>query len=134
KRLEKAVREHASNGSWQQAIEALADSAEELDGARVLAATVEAADAKELLDIADRLKGRLDPAAILLGGSAGGRVFLVASVAPELVERGVKAGQVVKTAAAIVGGGGGGRDTMAQAGGRDPEQLDAAIVAGRAQI
>ncbi len=50
-------------------------------------------------------------------------MHLVASVAPELVERGVKAGAIVKAAAAVVGGGGGGRDTIAQAGGRDPERL-----------
>ena len=50
-----------------------------------------------------------------------GRVHLVVNVAPAVVERGVKAGEVVRAAAAVVGGGGGGRDTMAQAGGRDPE-------------
>ncbi|HMD52708.1 MAG TPA: DHHA1 domain-containing protein, partial [Solirubrobacteraceae bacterium] len=56
------------------------------------------------------------------------------SVAPELVERGLKAGALVKTAAEVVGGGGGGRDTMAQAGGRDPEKLGAAIDAARGAI
>jgi alanyl-tRNA synthetase len=61
-------------------------------------------------------------------------VHLVASVAPALVERGVRAGAVVKAAAEAVGGGGGGRDTMAQAGGRDPEKLPDAIAAGRAVI
>ena len=84
---------------------------------------VDVADAKALLDVLDRLKGRLPGAAILLGTAADGRVHLVASVAPELVERGVKAGAVVKRAAELVGGGGGGRDTLAQAGGRDPERL-----------
>ena len=61
-------------------------------------------------------------------------MHLVASVAPELVERGGRAGAVVKAAAEVVGGGGGGRDTMAQAGGRDPERLDDAIAAARAAI
>ena len=98
-------------------------------------ATVDVADAKALLDVADRVKGRLREAArSLLGTAADGRVHLVASVAPELVERGVKAGEVVKVAAEIVGGGGGGRDTIAQAGGRDPEQLDGGARAGRAAI
>ena len=100
----------------------------------MLAAAVDAPDAKTLLEILDRLKGRLPDAAILLGTAADGRVHLVASVAPELVERGVRAGEVVKRAAALVGGGGGGRDTMAQAGGRDPERLGEAIDAGRAAI
>ena len=54
-------------------------------------------------------------------GTAGeGRVDLVASVAPALVARGVRAGEIIKVAAAEVGGGGGGRDTMARAGGKRP--------------
>jgi alanyl-tRNA synthetase len=100
----------------------------------VLATTVDVADAGALLEVVDRLKGRLDAAAILLGTAADGRVHLVASVAPELVARGVKAGAVVKLAAGVVGGGGGGRDTMAQAGGRNPEKLEEAIQTARAAI
>jgi alanyl-tRNA synthetase len=61
-------------------------------------------------------------------------VHLVANVAPAVVERGVKAGDVVRAAAEVAGGGGGGRDTMAQAGGRDPEKLDDALAAARAHI
>jgi alanyl-tRNA synthetase len=115
-------------------LDTLAARAEQIAGAAVLAAAVEAADAKALLELADRVKGRLGDAAVLLGAVSEGRVHLVATVAPALVERGVKAGAVVKAAAEVVGGGGGGRDTMAQAGGRDPDKLDAAIAAGRAAI
>ena len=61
-------------------------------------------------------------------------MHLVATVTPSLIERGVKAGQIVKTAAQVVGGGGGGRDTMAQAGGRDPDKLPEALTAARAEI
>ena len=100
----------------------------------MLTATVQAPDAQALLGILDRLRGRLDGAAIVLGTAVDGHVHLVAGVAPELVERGVKAGAVVKTAAAVVGGGGGGRDTVAQAGGRDPDKLDDALAAARAAI
>jgi alanyl-tRNA synthetase len=103
-------------------------------GAAVLATTVTVSDAKALLELVDRLKGRVGDAAVLLGTAVDGRVHLVASVAPALVERGVRAGEVVKAAAEVVGGGGGGRDTMAQAGGRDPERLDEAIEAGEAVI
>jgi alanyl-tRNA synthetase len=115
-------------------IDALAARADEIGGARVLVAAVESPDAKALLAIVDRLKGRLTNAAILLGAAADGRVHLVASVAPELIERGVKAGALVKLAAEVVGGGGGGRDTLAQAGGREPEKLDQAIAVVRAAI
>jgi alanyl-tRNA synthetase len=136
KRLEKELKAGGAGGAGAALLDldALAASARETAGATVLAATVDAPDVKALLEILDRLKGRLPGAAIVLGAAADGRVHLVASVAPELVERGVKAGEIVKRAAAIVGGGGGGRDTIAQAGGRDPERLGEAIDAGRAAI
>jgi alanyl-tRNA synthetase len=76
----------------------------------------------------------LGDAAIVLGSAGEGRVDLVASVAPALVERGLHAGEIVKLAAAEVGGGGGGRDTLARAGGRDPSALPAALEAARAAI
>jgi alanyl-tRNA synthetase len=101
----------------------------------VLTEVVEAPDAKALLELTDRVKGRIGgDAAIVLGTAADGRVHLVASVAPALVQRGVKAGEIVKAAAEVTGGGGGGRDTMAQAGGRDPERLPEAIQAAREAI
>jgi alanyl-tRNA synthetase len=109
-------------------------SADELAGARVLTAAVEALDAKALLELVDRLKGQLDGAVIVLASAVGDRVALIVSVAPELVERGVKAGAVVKAAAAAVGGGGGGRDTLAQAGGRDAGKLEEALAIARAEI
>jgi alanyl-tRNA synthetase len=136
KRLEKALEEGVGpgGGAGDLDIESLANSASEVGGATVLTAAVDVPDAKALLDAVDRLKGRVSDAALLLGTAADGRVHLVASVAPVLVERGVKAGAVVKAAAQVAGGGGGGRDTMAQAGGRDPERLGEAIAAGRAAI
>jgi alanyl-tRNA synthetase len=114
---------------------ALAEQAAQVDGATVLTEVVHAPDARALLDLADRVKGRLaGDAAIVLGTVADGRVHLVASVAPGLVERGLRAGQIVKEAAQVAGGGGGGRDTMAQAGGRDPEKLEEAIATARRAI
>jgi len=95
---------------------------------------VQVGDGQALLDLADRLKGKLGDAAIVLGTAGEGRVDLVASVAPALVARGVRAGEIIKIAAAEVGGGGGGRDTMARAGGRDPAKLPDAIDAARTAI
>jgi alanyl-tRNA synthetase len=115
-------------------VDALAQRAEEVGGAAVLTADVAGADEKALLSVLDRLKPKLGDAAIVLGAKADGRVMFVASVAPALVERGVKAGAVVKAAAEVAGGGGGGRDTMARAGGRHPEKLDEALAAARAAI
>jgi alanyl-tRNA synthetase len=123
----------AGNGGVDAA--ALAGRAEDIAGARVLTEAVEGVGAKELPDLADRVKGRLgDDSAIVLGSAVDGKVALVAAVAPGLVARGVKAGAVVKVAAEVAGGGGGGRDTMAQAGGRDPGKLPEALAAARAAI
>ncbi|MGI8802405.1 MAG: DHHA1 domain-containing protein, partial [Solirubrobacteraceae bacterium] len=63
-----------------------------------------------------------------------GRAHLVANVSPAAVERGVKAGEIVRAAAKVVGGGGGGRDTMARAGGRDGARVGEAIAAARETI
>jgi alanyl-tRNA synthetase len=135
KRLEKSLREGgaAANGASID-VDALAAQADNVGGSPVLATTIEVAGAKALLEVLDRLKGRLPDAAIVLGAAVDGRAHLVASVAPALVARGLKAGDVVKVAAEVVGGGGGGRDTMAQAGGRDPGKLGEAIAAARARI
>ncbi len=114
---------------------AIAGGAREIGGAKVVVAPVEGIAAKALVEIADRVKGAAGPdAAVLLGSVDEGRVHLVAVVDPALVDRGVRAGDVVAAAAARVGGGGGGRDTMAQAGGRDPDALPDALEAGEAVI
>ena len=122
------------SGAASVDVDALAASVVEFDGAQVLVSAVPAEDAKSLLDVADRLKGKLADAAIVLAATGPDRVDLIASVAPSLVARGVRAGDVVKLAAAEVGGGGGGRDTMARAGGRHPERLPQALEAARTAI
>ena len=113
-----------------------AAAATEIGGADVVTAIVSGAGgAKALLDVADRDQGApRRGAAIVLGAAVDGRVHLVAAVTPALVARGVKAGAIVKAAAQVAGGGGGGRDTMAQAGGSDPEKLGEALAAARAAI
>jgi alanyl-tRNA synthetase len=114
--------------------ESLTANAAEVGGIRVVTEVVEAPDAKALLELSDRVKQSLGDSAVVLGTAVDGRVHLVANFAPAAVERGLKAGDVVRTAAEITGGGGGGRDTMAQAGGRDPEKLPEAIAAARVAI
>jgi alanyl-tRNA synthetase len=112
----------------------LVERAAEVAGVRVVTEPVEVEDPKALLELSDKVKGTLGRSAVVLGCAVDGRVHLVANVAPEAVERGVRAGEVVRTAAEVVGGGGGGRDTMAQAGGREPEKLPDALAAARLAI
>jgi alanyl-tRNA synthetase len=64
---------------------------------------------------------------VVLGAVINDRPVLIASVTPDLVEKGIDASALVKSVAKIVGGGGGGRPTMAQAGGRDASRLDEAL-------
>jgi alanyl-tRNA synthetase len=115
-------------------VDQLASAAVERDGARVLLAAVPAPDGKALLEVADRLKNKLGDAVIVLGSAGEDRVDLIATVSPSLVSRGLRAGEIVRVAAAVVGGGGGGRDTMARAGGREPDKLPQAIEAAQAAI
>jgi alanyl-tRNA synthetase len=103
-------------------------------GVPVLVEAAPVADGKALLELADHAKNRLGEGVVVLGAAGDGRANLVVSVAPAVVERGVKAGAIVKLAAGLVGGGGGGRDTMAQAGGRRPEHLGEALAAARAEV
>ncbi len=110
-------------------------AAEDIGGVIALITSIETEDAKALPGLADRALGTLGETAVVVVGAPGdGKVALVAAATPKAIERGVKAGALVKTAAAVVGGGGGGRDTMAQAGGRDPGKLPEALAAARAAI
>jgi alanyl-tRNA synthetase len=123
-----------SSGAGVVDIDALVAEASEHDGAKVLASVVAVPDGKALLQVVDRLKGKLGDAAIALGAAAGDRVDLVVSVAPSLVARGVRADEIVAAAASVVGGGGGGRATLARAGGRDVKKLPEAMGVAREKI
>jgi alanyl-tRNA synthetase len=136
-RLEEKVRElgrQPSGGPDRALADKLVEGARELGGARVVVEAVEVSDAKALLQLSDAVKQRLGEAAVVLGSATDGTVHLVANVAQGVADRGLRADEVVKAAAALVGGGGGGRDTMAQAGGREPERLPDALAEARTQI
>jgi alanyl-tRNA synthetase len=104
----------------------LAASAVEINGIKVLAATLEGADVKVLRDTVDQLKSKLRTAAIVLAAVDGGKVSLIAGVTADVTGR-VKAGDLVNHVAQQVGGKGGGRPDMAQAGGTLPDQLPTAL-------
>jgi alanyl-tRNA synthetase len=116
----------------------LADQAVEVKGRsgellRVLAATLEGADAKTLRETIDKLKDRLKSAAIVLGAVGDGKVTLIAGVTADLTGK-VKAGELVNYVAQQVGGKGGGRPDMAQAGGNEPAKLPAALQSVRGWV
>ncbi|HEY8518229.1 MAG TPA: alanine--tRNA ligase [Candidatus Binatia bacterium] len=104
----------------------LLDDVRQVDGIKVLAQRVDQVDAKVLRDLADKLRDRMRSGVVVLGGSDGQKVLLLAAVTKDLVGR-VHAGDLIKQIAPIVGGGGGGRPDFAQAGGKDPSRLPQAL-------
>jgi alanyl-tRNA synthetase len=105
----------------------LAGAAVKVGGVPVVAARVQGADGASLRAAVDQLKSRLGSAIIVLGSAeSASKVVLVAGVTADLTAR-IKAGKLIAHVAAQVGGKGGGRPDFAQAGGSDPQQLDAAL-------
>ena len=104
----------------------LASQAVEIAGFKVLAATLEGADANTLRETMDKLKDKLKSAAIVLATTHEGKVSLAAGVTADLIAK-IKAGELVNHVASQVGGKGGGKPDMAMAGGTDPSQLPKAL-------
>ncbi|HEX4842905.1 MAG TPA: alanine--tRNA ligase [Limnobacter sp.] len=104
----------------------LAGQAVDVGGVKVLAAKLDGADVKQLREAADKLRDKLGNAALVLATVMDGKVSLIASVSKDATTK-VKAGDLVNFVAQQVGGKGGGRPDMAQAGGTQPENLDAAL-------
>ena len=97
-----------------------------INGVKVLASRVNADSPGALRELADRFKEKLQSGVVVLGAASGPKALLIAAVTKDLTGR-FHAGNIVKAVAALVGGGGGGRPDMAQAGGTQPENLDAAL-------
>ena len=104
----------------------LATQATEIAGVKVLAVTLEGADANALRETMDKLKDKLKSAAIVLASVNDGKVSLAAGVTPDLIAK-IKAGDLVNFVAQQVGGKGGGKPDMAMAGGTDASQLPKAL-------
>jgi alanyl-tRNA synthetase len=125
RRLEKEIQQLKSKLASGQSGD-LSTQAKDVGGIKVLAAQVDGADAKTLRDAMDRLRDKLGSSVIVLATVKEGKVVLVAGVSADLVAE-FKAGDIIGAVAAQVGGRGGGRADFAQAGGTQPENLDAAL-------
>lgn len=104
----------------------LATQATEISGVKILAVTLEGADANTLRETMDKLKDKLKSAAIVLASVNDGKVSLAAGVTPDLIAK-IMAGELVNFVAQQVGGKGGGKPDMAMAGGTDASQLPKAL-------
>ena len=121
KALEKELSSLKSKLASSQGDELLSQAVD-VNGVKVLAATLEGADVATLRETVDRLKDKLKTAAIVLASVKDGKVSLIAGVTADATAK-VKAGELVNFVAQQVGGKGGGRADMAQAGGTDPSNL-----------
>jgi len=102
------------------------DAIKSVNNTKVLIQKVSVNNPAALRDLADRLKEKLKSGIVVLGSANGPKAFLIVVVTKDLTDR-FHAGNVIKQIASTVGGSGGGRPDMAQAGGTQPEKLDAAL-------
>lgn len=99
----------------------------EVKGMKLLAASVAGVDMNGLRDLGDQLKAKLGEGVVVLLSDTDGKVNMVAMATDGALAKGAHAGNLIKGIAALVGGGGGGRPNMAQAGGKNPAGIPAAI-------
>ena len=104
----------------------LLDKKQSVDGTNILVSRVDGLDAKQLRDVADQITEKLGSGVVVLASAGEANVNLVASVSKDLTKK-YHAGNIIKELARMVGGGGGGRPDFAQAGGKEPGQIAAAL-------
>ncbi len=111
----------------QDALGDVMDQVREVKGIKLLATSVQDVDMNGLRDLGDQLKSKLGEGVVVLLSDLDGRVNMVAMATEGAQAKGAHAGNLIKGIAGLVGGGGGGRPGMAQAGGKNPGGIPAAI-------
>ena len=113
--------------SLRREAQELLSRVQDVEGMKVLAAQTSASSADAMRDMGDWLKSKLSSGVIVLAAVHNDRPTIIAMVTPDLVDRGLHAGNIAKETASVVEGGGGGRPEIAQAGGRRADKLDEAL-------
>ena len=117
----------AERASLRSEAESLIGRTRDVDGVKLVAGVTSAHNVEAMREMGDFLKQKLDNVVIALGAIIDGSPMIVTMITPDLVSRGLHAGNIARDAAKLMGGGGGGRPETAQAGGRQPERLGAAL-------
>lgn len=107
---------------------------EDIAGVPVVTAVAQAESMDDLRSLADTVLDKLGSGVVLLGTANGDKVNFVCKVAKVDTKKGLHAGKIIKAAAQAAGGNGGGRPDMAQAGGKEPDKLEAALAVGKDTI
>jgi alanyl-tRNA synthetase len=126
--VEKLAKERTELQRQVQQLRAGSGAAAELrttdvSGIAVVTGSLATTDAQALGALADKTAQQKGSAVVVVGGAAEGKALFVVKVTPDLVQRGVHAGNLVREVAKVAGGGGGGRPDFAQAGGKDASKL-----------
>ncbi len=100
---------------------------QEVKGVKLLAVSVDGVDMNGLRDLGDQMKEKLGEGVVVLMSGQDGKVNMIAMATEKAQKAGAHAGNLIKGIAALVGGGGGGRPGMAQAGGKNPAGIPAAV-------
>ena len=111
----------------KEALGDVMDQVQEIKGVKMLASKVVGVDMNGLRELGDQLKEKLGDGVVVLISEKDGKVSMIAMATDGAMQKGAHAGNLIKGIAALVGGGGGGRPNMAQAGGKDPAGIDAAL-------
>ena len=125
KRLRRELDEARMKSAAGQVKQAAAQAIE-VKGIKVLAQRVDALDRNQMRTLVDNLRNQIGSGVVVLGGAQEDKVALIVGVTKDLTSR-VQAGKIIGQLAQKVGGSGGGRPDMAEAGGKDVSQLDAAL-------
>ncbi|MBQ2034441.1 MAG: alanine--tRNA ligase [Peptococcaceae bacterium] len=126
KELEKEIAQLHAAASKNQ-VDGLLDNVKEVNGVKLLACEVEAADMNSLRDMSDMFRDKLGSGVVVLGAKSESGVNLIVAATKDLTKQGIHAGNIIKEIAKVTGGGGGGRPDMAQAGGKDYTRLAEAL-------
>jgi alanyl-tRNA synthetase len=128
KALKKQAAQRRTEKPGKAAPDTLLTAATPLGETQVVTHAVEAATPDELRQLIDVLRRKTPQRlAVLLATAVDGKVHLAAGLTPDLIAQGLSAGQWIKEVAPIVGGGGGGKPDLAQAGGKFPDKIPAAL-------
>ena len=107
--------------------EELLGKVQDIDGVKVVAGQTSAGSADGMREMGDFLKDKLGSVVVALAAVVDGSPILITMVTPDLVGRGLHAGNIARDTAKVMGGGGGGRPELAQAGGKQPEKVNEAL-------
>ena len=103
------------------------DDVQETKKGKLIAAEVKVAGMGQLRQLADSWRAKDLSDVLVLGTANDGKANLLVAVSDEKVKAGLKAGDLIKAIASAIKGGGGGRPNLAQAGGKDPAGIPAAL-------